>query len=85
VPPGSACRGDVYVRYDGAGLKADGIYCYYDGKACYTDIAYFDGTGVRNAVETTDYLVDCPSVGCLDYVSGSGLKVLTCSATCGVV
>jgi len=85
VPPGSTCRGDVYVRFNGAGLKTDGIYCYFNGVACTTDVAYFDGTGVKNVTATTDYLVDCPAVNCLDYVSGTGLKVLTCRLTCGVV
>jgi len=73
------------VRFDGTGLKTDGVYCTYMSQyaACATDLVYFDGTGLKPLSALTDPYTSCPSVSACDF-DGTGLKLTSLSGTCYV-
>jgi hypothetical protein len=74
------------VRFDGTGLKTDGVYCQYFAVivACATELVYFDGAGLKSVSATTDPGVLCPSVNNACDFDGTGLKLVNLSDTCKV-
>jgi hypothetical protein len=72
------------VRFDGTGLKTNGVYCTYMAQyaACATDLVYFDGTGLKPLSALTDPYTSCPSVSNACDFDGTGLKLTNLSATC---
>jgi hypothetical protein len=68
----------------GAGIKADGYFCSFDGvSTCYTDTVAYDGTGLKGFTEEVSYPGACTGGTFVDY-DGTGLKPVShANITCG--
>jgi hypothetical protein len=71
------------VRFDGAGLRADGEYCvYYTAlNQCNTDTVIYDETGLKSYTTRTARGAYCPTINAVVY-DGTGLKVSVESMPC---